>query len=574
MDEQEVRSRAQLWLTDHFDEHTRNEVQRMLDHDANELKESFYTDLEFGTGGLRGIMGVGTNRVNVYTIGLASLGLAKYVRKNGNQTSPSLAIAHDSRNNSPLFARKAAEIFASQGIKVYLFSALRPTPELSFAVRHLKCDGGVVITASHNPKEYNGYKVYWNDGAQVIPPHDKGIIEEVRQARIEDLDFNSNHELIQLIDKEVDEPYLHAVMNQQLAPEVVKEQHDLKIVYTALHGTGITLIPEVLSRMGFTQVRCVPQQDIPDGNFPTVDSPNPEEREALSRGLEMCREWDADLLLGTDPDTDRVGLAVKNHKGDFVLLNGNQAGSLLVFYHLIKWHEQGRLNGKQFIAKTIVTTELIRRISSDFGTKTYDTLTGFKYIAGLIADLEGKEEFITGGEESYGYLIGDFVRDKDAVCSAALFCEMAAWARSKGQTLFDVLMHIYKSFGHFQEDLVSITKKGISGKEEIAAMMTRLRSETPRELDGSPVILARDYQKGEERNLVTGHVTPIELPASNVLQFETANGSVVTARPSGTEPKIKFYFSVREPITEQFEYDASLEKLTGRIQRLKEVWSS
>jgi phosphoglucomutase len=372
----------------------------------------------------------------------------------------------------------------------------------------------------------------------------------------------------------VDEPYLDAVMKQALDREAIEANHDVKIVYTSLHGTGITLIPKALARLGFSEVHCVPEQDIPDGNFPTVESPNPEERKALERGLKMCEELDADILLGTDPDADRVGIAVKNTEGKFVILNGNQAGSLLVYYHLVKWHEQGRLTGKQFIAKTIVTTELIRRISGGFNVPTYDTLTGFKFIAGLIRDLEGKEEFITGGEESYGYLIGDFVRDKDAVCSATLFCEMAAWAKDNGQSMYAILMHIYEQFGHFQEDLVSITKKGMSGKEEISKMMSDLRQKAPTHLAGSPVTLARDYQQSEELNVVTGARTVIDLPKSNVLQFETADGSIVTARPSGTEPKIKFYFSVRQPVGENFNHAESAQILNERIVSLKNQWST
>lgn len=574
LDDQEIISKAQGWLSDKFDAQTREEVQKLIDHDLVELKEAFYTDLEFGTGGLRGIMGVGTNRVNVYTIGLASLGLARYIRASFGDGPLKMAIAHDCRNNSDLFARRTAEVFASQGIEVYLFSELRPTPELSFAIRHLGCQGGVVVTASHNPKEYNGYKVYWDDGAQVISPHDTGIIDQVRKATIDELSFEHGDNLIHLIDSLVDEPYLDAVMNQALDKKAISANNDVKIVYTSLHGTGITLIPQALERLGFTEVHCVPEQDIPDGNFPTVDSPNPEERKALERGLRMSEELDADILLGTDPDADRVGIAVKNEDGKFVILNGNQAGSLLVYYHLVKWHEQGRLTGKQFIAKTIVTTELIRRISGGFKVPTYDTLTGFKYIAGLIRDLEGKEEHIVGGEESYGYLIGDFVRDKDAVCSATLFCEMAAWAKDNGKSMFAVMMHIYEQFGHFQEDLVSITKKGMSGKEEIAKMMSDLRQKAPTHLAGSPVTIARDYQNSEELNVVTGAKTSIDLPESNVLQFETANGSIVTARPSGTEPKIKFYFSVRQPITEKFDYDESTRILNERIASLKDQWSA
>ena len=435
----EVEERALAWTQAPFDADTIAEVQRMLDEDRDQLVECFYTDLEFGTGGLRGIMGVGTNRVNRYTIGLATQGLADYLKAHYPGEEVSVAIAHDSRNNSPHFARVAAEVLSANDIHVHLFSELRPTPELSFAVRHLGCKSGIVITASHNPPEYNGYKVYWADGGQVISPHDSGIIDRVRSTSMDGVNFSANEDLIHMIGDEVDQAYLEQMKQYCLSPDAVERQKDLKIVFTGLHGTGITMVPPALANLGFTNVNLVPEQDIPDGNFPTVESPNPEEAQALKMGIDMCKQLDADILLGTDPDADRVGLAAKNSKGEWVLLNGNQAGSLLVYYHLKRWSEQGRLDGKQFVAKTIVTTDLIERISEGFGVKVYNTLTGFKFIAERILALEGQETFITGGEESYGYLVGDNVRDKDAVVSSVLFCEIAAWAKDQGMTLCDLL---------------------------------------------------------------------------------------------------------------------------------------
>ena len=555
-----ILERAQAWLEAPYDNDTQERVQAMIAQDPEMLKECFYTDLEFGTGGLRGKMGDGTNRVNKYTIGMATQGLANYV-KNQFDGDISTAIAYDSRNNSPEFAQITAGVLAANGIKVYLFSALRPTPELSYAVRYKNCQGGIVITASHNPPEYNGYKVYWNDGGQVVAPHDKGIIAEVRATSVSDVKFEGNEHLIEMVDEEIDNAYLDEFGDYKLSPLDVEAQSDLKIVYTALHGTGITLIPEALKRHGFTNVQLVPEQDVPNGDFPTVESPNPEESQALQRGIALCKELEADILLGTDPDTDRVGLAVRNSSGDYELLNGNQAGSLLVYYHLLKWKESGKFTGNEFVAKTIVTTDLIARLAEGFGVKYYNTLTGFKWIAAQIREVEGKEQFITGGEESYGYMVGDKVRDKDAVLSSVMFCEIAAWAKNKGRSMMDILHQMYAEFGCFQESLVSLKKEGISGKEEIAAMMTTLRMSPPSELAGSEVLELMDCEHQTITNLQTGSQRSTGLPKSNVIQFLTEDGSRVTARPSGTEPKIKFYFSVNEAVKGQ-----NIDDVTARLQ--------
>lgn len=543
-----IEERALEWTKAPFDEDTIAQVKEMVENDQEMLTECFYTDLEFGTGGLRGIMGVGTNRVNRYTVGLATQGLATYLNDHYPGQKVGVAIAYDSRNNSPFFARVAAEVLSANGIHVYLFSELRPTPELSFAVRHLNCQSGIVITASHNPPEYNGYKVYWADGGQVISPHDTGIIAEVRKTAMSQVKFDANEDLIHMIGSDVDQAYLEQMKDYCLSPQAIERQKDLKIVFTGLHGTGITMVPPALANLGFTNVNLVPQQDIPDGNFPTVESPNPEEAQALKMGIDMCKALDADILLGTDPDADRVGLAAKNGAGEWVLLNGNQACALLVYYHLVKWAEQGRLDGKQFVAKTIVTTDMIERITEDFGVKLYNTLTGFKFIAERILALEGESTFITGGEESYGYLVGDNVRDKDAVISSVMFCEIAAWAKDQGMTLIDLLESMYAKYGHFMEALVSVTKKGKAGKEEIAQMMSELRSNPPTQLGGSAVVTLIDCLSGKSVDMQTREVSDMGLPSSNVLQFLTEDGSRITARPSGTEPKIKFYFSVNQPL--------------------------
>ena len=564
-----VLSKALQWTSDVFDNQTREEVQNLINNNETELVESFYKDLEFGTGGLRGIMGVGTNRINIYTVGMATQGLANYLKQSFSGEI-SVAIAHDSRNNSSLFARKTAEVFAANGIKAYLFSELRPTPELSFAIRHYGCKSGVVITASHNPKEYNGYKAYWEDGGQLIAPHDKNVIAEVQKiAGPQDVKWNADESLIEMVSDEIDNAYIAGLKSLCLSPDAVKTQSDLNIVFTSLHGTGGTMVPRTLKELGFTNVTTVAEQDEPNGNFPTVVSPNPEEAAALKMALEQAEKVGADLVMGTDPDADRVGIAVRNTKGELQLLNGNMTGSLLVYYLIHRWNELGKLNGKQFTAKTIVTSALIKKISESQNVPCYDVLTGFKYIAALILELEGKEQFIGGGEESYGYLAGDLVRDKDAVMSCVLIAEMCAWAKTQGKSLYDVLMDIHAEFGFYLEDLISITKKGKTGAEEIAKMMEELRSNPPKTLAGSAVLTLRDYKLGKVTNLADGSQTETGLPSSNVLQFETADGTVVTARPSGTEPKIKFYFSVNAELNDKAEYDSVRDYLKGKIEAIQ-----
>jgi phosphoglucomutase len=564
-----VLEKAKQWTSNAFDAETRNAVQTLIDTNETELTESFYKDLEFGTGGLRGLMGVGTNRINIYTVGMATQGLANYL-KNSFEGDISVAIAHDSRNNSPLFARKTAEVFAANGIKAYLFSELRPTPQLSFAIRHYGCKSGVVITASHNPKEYNGYKAYWEDGGQLVAPHDKNVITEVQKiAGPQDVKWNADESLIEMVSDAIDTAYIAGLKSLCLSPEAVKKQSDLNIVFTSLHGTGGTMVPRTLKELGFTNVSTVAEQDEPNGNFPTVVSPNPEEAAALKMALEKAEAVGADLVMGTDPDADRVGIAVRNSNGKLELLNGNMTGSLLVYYLIQRWSELGKLNGKQFTAKTIVTSALIKKISESQSVPCYDVLTGFKYIAELILKLEGKEQFIGGGEESYGYLSGDLVRDKDAVLSCVLIAEMCAWAKDQGKSLYDVLQDIHLEFGFYLEDLISITKKGMSGAEEIAKMMEDLRSNPPKKLAGSEVLTLRDYKLGKVTNLTNGSQNGTGLPSSNVLQFETADGTVVTARPSGTEPKIKFYFSVNAKLNDKADYDAVRDALKSKIKAIQ-----
>ncbi len=566
----QILSKAEKWLTPGFDEETRTRVKNMIENDPQDLIESFYKDLEFGTGGLRGIMGIGTNRMNKYTVGMATQGLANYLKKMFSRKDEiKVAIACDSRNNSDYFARITAEVFSANGIKVFLFESLRPTPELSFAIRHLGCSSGVVITASHNPKEYNGYKAYWDDGAQLIPPHDKNVISEVQQiGSIEQVNFNGNEDLIEMIGKNVDDAYLSKVKEQSLSPEVVQRQKDLKIVYTPLHGTGAVMVPEALKMFGFENVTVVEEQAVPDGDFPTVKSPNPEEPAALEIALEKARDIDADLVMATDPDGDRVGIAVKNLGGEFVLLNGNQAASLLLHYVLNKWSANGKLTGKEYIVKTIVTSELLSDIAAKYDVPCYDVLTGFKWIADIIKQNEGEKTFIAGGEESYGYMVGDFVRDKDAVSSCAMIAETAAWAADNGKSLYQLLIDIYLEFGFYKERLVSIVRKGKSGSEEIRAMMERFRVRPPESLNNSKIIRVKDYLTLENKNLETGKTDEIDLPKSNVLQFFLADGSKISMRPSGTEPKIKFYFGVKEALKNRDDYDSVNAGLESRIEAL------
>ncbi len=545
----DVLSKAKIWLDSaEIDDTTKATITEMMEaSDETQITDSFYKDLEFGTGGLRGIMGVGSNRMNRYTVGMATQGLANYLKKAFPGEQVKVAIAHDSRNNSRFFAEQTAEIFSGNDIVVYLFESLRPTPELSFAIRQLGCQSGVVVTASHNPKEYNGYKAYWEDGAQLVPPHDKNVINEVKAiSSFSAIRFESKPDLIHNIGKDLDNEYLSMIAGLSLSPEAVKAQQDLKIVFSSIHGTGITLVPPILEKFGFTNVTVVEEQATPDGNFPTVVYPNPEEAEALKIALAKAEEVDADLVMATDPDSDRVGIAVKNTKGEFQLLNGNQTGSLLVYYLLRRWKELGKIQGKEYVVKTIVTSDLIADIAKAFEVKSYETLTGFKYIAELIRVLEGKEQFIGGGEESYGYLIGDSVRDKDAIASCAMIAEMTAWAKNEGKTLFELLVEISTTYGLYLEGLKSVTKKGKSGAEEIAKMMERFRSNPPATLGGEKVTVLKDFQSGTSKDLDTGAESTIDLPKSNVLQFFTDKGSKVSVRPSGTEPKIKFYFSVRD----------------------------
>lgn len=563
----EILNRAKEWLSPFFDEETRNKVQYLIDNDEKEIIESFYKDLEFGTGGMRGIMGPGTNRVNKYTIGKASAGLADYL-KNQFSGDISVAIAYDSRNLSDYFANVAAQVLSAQGIKVYVFKELRPTPELSFAVRYLNCQAGIVITASHNPKEYNGYKVYWNDGGQLVPPHDNGVIERVNGIkRFEEINFNGKDDLIEMIDEKVDIPYSEKVL--ELVDQNIKRDSNIGVVFTSIHGTGITQIPDILKRSGFTNVHVVEEQAKPDGNFPTVQSPNPEEQAALQMAIELAKEKNADLVLGTDPDADRIGLAVKDHVGNWVLLNGNQSGSILVKYLLDNTPEEEYPTS--FVCKTIVTTGLINEMAEKYNVECINTLTGFKYIAREIRLLEGKKKFIGGGEESFGYLAGDFVRDKDAVISAVLFVQIAAIAKAEGKTLLDYLNDIYKEFGVYRERLVSLTKEGKEGVEEIMAMMESFRNDTPKSLAGEKVVRFIDYQSGISKNLENNTEKSTETDRSNVLQFETEMGSLITVRPSGTEPKIKFYFSVNSKVI-----DGNTEKtitlLEERLDKLEEAF--
>ncbi len=567
--EKSILEKANQWTGAAFDQTTRDAVLEMIANNPDELTESFYRELEFGTGGLRGIMGPGTNRVNIYTIGMATQGFANYLKKSFSGPI-SIAIAYDCRNNSARFARTSAEVFTANGIRAYLFSELRSTPELSFAIRHFGCKGGVVITASHNPPVYNGYKAYWEDGGQLVAPHDTNVITEVLAiSGPEHVLWNANESLITSIDKEVDDAYEKGVLSLCLSPEAVKSQADLGIVFTSLHGTGITMVPRCLSALGFTHVHVVPEQAVPDGNFPTVKSPNPEEAEALHMAMEQAEALGADLVMGCDPDADRVGIAVRNLLGKLELLNGNMTGSLLLHYLITRWSELGKLNGRQFTAKTIVTTDLFERISKSQNVPCFNVLTGFKYIGELILKYEGEMQFIGGGEESYGYLSGDLVRDKDAVLSCTLIAEMCAWAKAQGKSLYDVLIDIYEQHGLYHEDLISLKKEGRSGQQEIAAMMDDLRSNPPLQLAQSPVLWLNDFKLKKSTCLKDGSVISTGLPSSNVLQFITEDGTVVTARPSGTEPKIKFYFSVNAPLESRLKFEEVRTSLKAKVKQIQ-----
>jgi phosphoglucomutase len=564
-----VKSRASQWLNEPFDAETRKKVKDLMEGNEAELIECFYRDLEFGTGGLRGIMGVGTNRMNIYTVAMATQGLSNYlIREFKNVPQIKVAIAHDSRNNSRLFAETTANIFSANGFKVYLFDSLRPTPELSFAIRYFKCQSGVVITASHNPKEYNGYKAYWDDGGQIISPHDKQIIEEVQKISPDKVNFKARPENIESIGAEIDDIYTNQITGLSLAHDIIRRQKDMKIVYTPLHGSGVKLVPMVLKKFGFTNILNVPEQDVSDGNFPTIKSPNPEESSALAMAIQKARDTNADLVMATDPDADRVGIVVRNDQGEYVILNGNQTATLLIHYLLTKWSENGKLKGKEYIVKTIVTTELLAALAAKFSVTCYDVLTGFKYIADVIKTFEGKKTFIGGGEESYGYLAGEFVRDKDAVMSCALIAEACAYARDKGKTMYEQLLEIYSVYGLYKEKLISIEKKGKSGQEEIHRMMVNFRKNPPSKINGSPMTEIMDYLDNaciEKANRKNGG---IKIPKSDVLQFFTADGSKISIRPSGTEPKIKFYFGVKDTLKSVADYDKVSASLDQRINEI------
>jgi len=570
--EQSVLAKAQSWLDGDYDADTKAQVKSLMESDMKELTESFYKDLEFGTGGLRGIMGVGSNRMNIYTVGTATQGLANYLKKNFAGEQVRVAVAHDSRNNSRKFAERVADIFASNGFQVYLFDALRPVPELSFTIRELGLHSGVAITASHNPKEYNGYKAYWSDGAQVTPPHDTNIIDEV--AKITDNSqvlTGANPENITILDEEFDKRYVARIKQDvQLSPECVAKYKDMKIVYTPLHGAGVRLVPMALKAFGFENVFVVPEQAVIDGNFPTVDSPNPEERKTMLQAMEWGRKEDADLVLATDPDSDRIGVALRTGSGEYELLNGNQTLALLLSYQLTRLAERGDLDGSQYAVKTIVTSQMANAVAAHFGVKCYDCLTGFKYIAKIIRENEGKAKFIGGGEESFGYLAGDYVRDKDAVSACALAAEAAAWAKdTMGLTLYEWLQELYVKYGFYRESLVSVVRKGKEGAEEIQKMMIDFRENPPKELAGSEVLKVLDYKSLQELNVRSGVRTPIEQDSSNVLQWITADGSIISVRPSGTEPKIKFYFGVKEPLPSVEQFDEVLAKLDEKIETIK-----
>lgn len=570
---QHVREQANKWLNSNIDEATRKEILYLLKHDEKELIESFYRVLEFGTGGLRGIMGAGTNRMNIYTVGMATQGLCNYLLKAFQGLEEiSVAIAHDCRNNSRLFAETTAQICTANGIKAYLFDELRPTPELSFAIRELNCQSGVVVTASHNPKEYNGYKVYWEDGGQIIHPHDTNIINEVKSIQsIDEIKFDGNENMIQPLGEEMDKKYLEKVKELSLNPESIRKHSEIKIVYTPIHGTGVKMVPNGLRKVGFTQIYNVPEQDEVNGDFPTVVSPNPEESAAMNLALQKADEIGADLVMATDPDADRVGIAIRDPHEKMVLLNGNQTAVLITYYLLSQWSEKGYLKGNEYMVKTVVTTELMADIARNYEVPCYDVLTGFKHIADMIRKNEGSKTFIGGGEESYGFMIGDFVRDKDAVSSCTMIAEIAAWAKEKGKSLFDILIDIYTEFSFYKESLVSVVRKGKDGAEEIAAMMENFRNAPPDSILGSDVMLVHDFLKQKTFDNVSHLKYDIKLPKSNVLQFITSEGTKVSMRPSGTEPKIKFYFSVNQSLDKREDYNRIDRELEEKIAKIQEA---
>jgi phosphoglucomutase len=563
---QAIEEKVASWLAGNYDEATKLAIKDLQSKQPAELEDSFYKNLEFGTGGLRGIMGVGSNRINKYTIGMATQGFSNYLLKAYPNEKISIAIGHDSRNNSRFFAETTAQVFAANGFTVYLFEALRPTPELSFAIRNLKCKAGVVCTASHNPKEYNGYKAYWNDGGQLVPPHDHNVIKEVDAIQsIDDVKWSGGEANIKLLGNAMDEAYLDMLKSLSVYPDVIEAQQDLKIVYTPIHGTGITIVPKALAKYGFTNVHIVEEQSNPDGNFPTVIYPNPEESETMSMGLKKAKALNADILLGTDPDADRVGVGVKNHKGEWVLMNGNQTAVLAFAYMMEARRAKGIAKPNDMVVSTIVTTEMINEVARKNQVTCYNVLTGFKWIAELVKEKEGKENYIIGGEESFGLMIGDQIRDKDAVSAVAILCEMAAYEKSKGRTLFEKMIELYIQYGFYYESLISITKKGMNGQQKIAKMMEGYRQNPPKQINNSTVVTLLDYQMQIGKNLITGESWKIDLPISNVLQFITEEGSKISARPSGTEPKIKFYFSVHTTLADKASFDTQYQNLQDKI---------
>lgn len=569
----EVTAKAQTWLGQGYDEKTKAEVRRMLENeDKTELIESFYKDLEFGTGGLRGIMGAGTNRMNIYTVGAATQGLSNYLKKEfADLPQIKVVIGHDCRNNSRLFAETSADIFSANGIKVYLFESLRPTPEMSFTIRELGCQSGIILTASHNPKEYNGYKAYWNDGAQMISPHDKNTIAEVNKIRsVEDIKFKGNPDLIEIIGEEIDKLFLERIKTLSLSLEAIERHKDMKIVYTPIHGTGVKLIPAVLKEYGFSNIIHVPEQDVVSGDFPTVVSPNPEEPAALDMAIKKAQETGAELVLASDPDADRIGIAVKDDKGEFILVNGNQIAMIFLNYLITRYRELGRLTGNEYIVKTIVTTELIKNIADKNNVKYFDCYTGFKWIAAVIRENEGKMKYIGGGEESYGFLAEDFVRDKDAVSACALMAEIAAWAKDNGKTMYEMLQDIYLTYGYAKQKGISVVRKGKSGAEEIEAMMKNYRNNPMKEIAGSKVILVKDYATLVANDLTENEKYTIDMPTtSNVLQYFTEDGTKVSIRPSGTEPKIKFYIEVKGELKSREDYEKADAAADKKIEAVK-----
>lgn len=568
-----VRSKAQGWLSDSYDAETRAEVKRMLDNeDSSELIEAFYKDLEFGTGGLRGIMGVGSNRMNIYTVGAATQGLSNYLKKEFSKLEQiKVVIGHDCRNNSRKFSEISADIFSANGIKAYIFEDLRPTPEMSYAIRKLGCQSGIILTASHNPKEYNGYKAYWDDGAQMIAPHDRNTIAQVNQIRsASEIKFKGNKSLIEVLGKEVDEQYINDLTSISLSPESIARHKDMKIVYTPIHGTGVEIVPAAMKAFGFTNIIHVPEQDVVSGDFPTVKSPNPEEPAALAMAVQRAKDTDAELVLATDPDADRVGAAVKNNEGEWVLLNGNQTALMFVYYLITRWKELGKIKGNEYIVKTIVSTELIRTIAERNGVELYDVYTGFKWIAAIMKDNEGKKTFIGGGEESYGFLCEDFVRDKDAVSACTMLAETAAWAKDKGLTLYQLLQNIYVEYGFSKEAGISVVKKGKSGAEEIEAMMKHFRENPLTEIAGSKVSYVYDYATLKGLSVAENEKLTLDMPTtSNVIQYFTEDNTKVSIRPSGTEPKIKFYCEVHSKIKSLDDLPAAELAAQEKINQIK-----